>query len=361
MAIQWGATSGHMQVGIDVRTDAYDWTTTAVNIYVDYYVRTIAWGANDDQSLAAYINGGLWANFAYHINSASGATTQLFVGTVTIGGQGLSYGGGPGYTFQGNVSGSALGANPSHAISYSLPARPPYYPNPPVGHSVTAIGSDRATFWWTSGGDNGSSIGNWELQIATDPGFTALVYDQYTGSVTVVGFVRATTYYWRVRALNGVGWGGWSNGPAFTTLATVPGVPTGLAHGLEGPDSVPLSWAAPAETGGAASTGYDVQAAVAGTGFASPTTVTVPAGTLAYTFGGLTPGVSYDFRVRAGNTVGVGGWSATTTATTLATNRVKVPGVGFVPVRAWGKIPVQGWKPLTVWKRPAGTGGNYVT
>ena len=58
---------------------------------------------------------------------------------------------------------------------------------------------------------------------------------------------------------------------------------------------------------------------------------------LAADFDGLTPGLTYSFRVRAENAAGSSGWSNTVSATTLATNRVKVPGVGYVPVRAWGK------------------------
>ena len=124
--VSWGGTTGHMQVGIDVRTSGYDWTTAAVDVYVDFYVRTIGWGANDDQTLQPYVNGGAWGGaFGYHMDSPTGGTVEKYVGTITVGGQGLSYGGGPTYTFQGNVGGSNLGGNPSHVIELGAPGEAP--------------------------------------------------------------------------------------------------------------------------------------------------------------------------------------------------------------------------------------------
>lgn len=358
MAIQWGGTAGHMQVGIDVRTSAYDWTTGAVDVYVDYYVRTIGWGANDDQTLAAYVNGGHWTTFSYHINSPTGGSVQMHVGTLTIGGQGIGYGGGPNYHFQGNVGGSNLGGNPSHAINWSLPARPPGPPTLP-GVWISNVSAFQALLNVSGSADHrGSTVHTYNQQIVRGDG---AVVAEWNGGTGWFATVPNTNYYGRSQAINGVGSSGWATTAWFTTPNTTQNAPTALTAGLAAVTSVPLSWTPAPSTGGTATTGYTIQASADGTFGAGTLTMSVGAVTSA-TFGGLTPGLTYRFRVRAENAAGSSpSWSATASATTLATNTVRVPGVGYVPVRAWGRIPGLGWRPLTVWKRPAGNGGAYKT
>lgn len=354
MAVQWGPTSGHMQVGIDVYTDAYDTNTPTINVYVAFYVRTIAWGANDDQTLQPYVNGGAWGGaIGYHINSPSGATTEMHVGTITIPSQTQSYGGGPGYTFQGNVSGSALGANPSHAIGYSLPARPPNVPTQP-GISVGPIGATTATVNVSAADGRGAGVDQYQVQVIRNAD-SAIIWESYGGSVAVTGLVRNTAYWARAMAHNAVGWGAYAISGVFTTLSLPPNAPTALAAGLPGPSTVDLTWAAPVDNGGQAIAGYYVQAAT-DAGFTTGLVTATLGNVLATTLGGLVPGLHYYVRVRARNSMGDGPYSNVVQIDTLSRNRVKVPGVGWVPVRVWVKVPGLGWRVVKWWKKVPGTG-----
>lgn len=361
MAIQWGGTAGHMQVGIDVRTSGYDWTTTHITVWVDYYVRTIAWGADDDQVLNVYTNGALQASWGYHMDSGSGQTTQKFIGTITHGGQPISYGGGPTLTFLGQMSGSNLGGNPGNQINWAMPPRPAGPPTPP-GVWISNVGATDAILNVSASADQrGSAVYRYAQEIRTWPGDVLhSAWDGGTRYASPPGLTRATSYYGRSIAFNGAGNSGWAATAPFTTLSTAPSAPQAFAHGLEGPSDVPLSWTAPADNGGQAVTGYTIQASTDPAFGGTPLTQ-VEGNVLAATMVGLTPGLLYNFRVRARNSVGDGAWSTPIQGTTLATNTVKVPGVGWVPVRAWGRIPGLGWRTLTVWKRPAGSGGVFHT
>ena len=89
--------------------------------------------------------------------------------------------------------------------------------------------------------------------------------------------------------------------------------PAGLA-GAPGDGTVALTWTAPA---GAAVLSYEADIGVGGDWSAGPEPVTGIAET-STTITGLTNGIPYDFRVRAVNSAGAGGWSPTITVTPAA-------------------------------------------
>ncbi|WP_457653714.1 fibronectin type III domain-containing protein [Rhodocaloribacter sp.] len=64
----------------------------------------------------------------------------------------------------------------------------------------------------------------YDVQVATDDAFTALVTDESgltATSLTVSGLANNTTYFWRVRAANTAGAGPWSGTRSFTTAGGV--------------------------------------------------------------------------------------------------------------------------------------------
>jgi hypothetical protein len=345
VAISWGGTAGHMQVGIDVRHDPYDTNTPSINVYVDYYVRTVAYGAADNQVLVGFVNGGERGRFAYRMSSPSGATTTLHVGTIQVAGQRQSYGGGPGYTFQGTVEDNALGLNPTHAIGWTLPARPANIPTAP-GTGVDSVTSSSARVVVLAADGRGAGVDAYQVRVQRQSD-AAIIHDQVTGgTVTYGGLVRATAYVCFARAHNAVGWGPWSNALGFTTAATVPD-PATAAPSVTSvlTDRLELAWAAPGN-GGSAITGYDLQVSPSATFATAVTTATVAT---AGSVDGLVPATTYYARFRAKNAAGAGGWSPAATVATLSSAQVRVGG-SWVLARVWVRTAA-GWVQAKLWKR----------
>lgn len=170
------------------------------------------------------------------------------------------------------------------------------------------------TFSWSSS----PGAAQYQLQISTSPDFSTRVFDDsliagMTRAVT--GLAGGTDYYWRVRGINGLGKGAWSEVWAFSTVAAAPAAapvlvaPAQFATGVSLP--VTLSWnAVPGATS------YVVQVS------------TVPDFS-SFVFGTMTPGTSvqatglddqtdYYWRVRAQNAAGESPNSATHRFTTAA-------------------------------------------
>ena len=119
------------------------------------------------------------------------------------------------------------------------------------------------------------------------------------------GLVNGTTYTVRVAAVNDVGAGAWSE-PVSRTPGDEARAPRRVAA-TRGDGSLAVTWAAPAESGGAAVEGYVVQWHASGQSFSAArqrtttsTSATVP---------GLVNGTTYTVRVAAVNGVGAGAWS----------------------------------------------------
>ena len=128
-------------------------------------------------------------------------------------------------------------------------------------------------------------------------------------SVTVPGLTNGTPHFFQVRATNSGGKSGWSATARATPRPPRPATP-GVPTATPGNGQVDLSWAA---ADGA--TGYEYRYREAerswpdqSDGISTSTSVTVP---------GLTNGTPHFFQVRATNSGGKSGWSATAKATPL--------------------------------------------
>lgn len=98
-------------------------------------------------------------------------------------------------------------------------------------------------------------------------------------------------------------------------IPKTPSSPSALTPGTPGATSVPLSWSAPTDDGGASISSYTVQ-------YATDAAFTAGVGTQSFTgtsgtVTGLAPGQTYHFRVRAVNARGNGAWSLSTSAAVL--------------------------------------------
>jgi hypothetical protein len=91
-----------------------------------------------------------------------------------------------------------------------------------------------------------ASIGNYWLEITTDTSNSALFYSDSTLTDTtklMSGFVYQSTYFWRVKANNEVGWGSFSRWFRFTTQKKPIATPTALTATATVVKQVTLSWA----------------------------------------------------------------------------------------------------------------------
>jgi len=117
---------------------------------------------------------------------------------------------------------SAAGWGPYSAVStFTTPATVPGAPPQP---SVSSVGMTSATVSWSAPSDTGgSAITGYDVQRATDSGFsTNVVTVSDNASPNVLTSLTPNTPYWvRVRAKNAQGAGAWSASRQFTTSTNV--------------------------------------------------------------------------------------------------------------------------------------------
>jgi transposase-like protein len=149
----------------------------------------------------------------------------------------------------------------------------------------------------------------YRVQLATDNAFTGIVVDDSTLTTVTrsVGPLSvATTYYWRVSAINAVGVGAWSQIRSFSTVLQLPGIPVLVApsdNAADQPVSLQLVWNSVAEA-----LKYRVQLAT-NTGFTGTVVDDSTLTTTSRSVGPLASGTVHYWRVNAINDGGAGAWS----------------------------------------------------
>ena len=194
-----------------------------------------------------------------------------------------------------------------------------------------------------------SGAGTYRVEVSTASDFNSTVVDDSTLTATtrsVSGLTNSVTYYWRVNAKNAGGTSGWSSTWSYTTIVSVPGVPS-LTSPTNGATNVALSptlsWGA---VSGAAT--YRLQVSTAST-FASTvfddSTVTAASRSV----NGLANSTVYYWRVNAKNIAGTSAWSSVWSYTTVP----PAPGapITISPVTGVANVPIT--VPL-VWHSVAG-------
>jgi len=192
-------------------------------------------------------------------------------------------------------------------LSVTTPKQPPAAP---TGLSATAASYAQVNLTWTDASANEDSFqierrqgaGAWTLVGTRPADFTS-----YPDS-TVVG---ATTYTYRVRAVNSDGESSYSNEAATTPpYPPIPPIPSLTATAISS-SQIRLDWTDTSSV----ETGFTIQRAPGGT--TNWTTVKdAPANTTTWTNDGLTPETSYTYRVCAYNVSGNSNWSDTAKAIT---------------------------------------------
>jgi hypothetical protein len=227
-------------------------------------------------------------------------------------------------------------------------------PAAPTNVTATA-GNGSASLTWTRAVANGGpAVTSQEIVVSNSTGvvstITGIAATATTRSVT--GLTNGTAYTFQVRAVNPIGAGALS-------VASAPVTPVGPATAplnvqtVRGNATVGLSWTAPANSGGLAITGYEVQVRI---GTTVIRTDSVPGTGTSTTVTGLINGQPYRFAVRAITAFGPGALSAVTPNVTPAT----VPDAPVIGAPTQG--PAGGaLTAIANWSAPANTGGSAIT
>ena len=196
-------------------------------------------------------------------------------------------------------------------------------PAAPTNLGATAISSSQIALSWT---DNANNESGFRIQRSTDGvKFTfidGIVLPPNSTTYTDNGRTPATTYYYRVGALNPCGHSADSNIASATTLPSstptptptpcqTPAAPTNLGATAISSSQIALTWTDNANN----ETGFQVQRSNNGVIFAF--IATLGPNVTTYTDNGRAAGTTYYYRVRAANSCGPSGESNTASATTL--------------------------------------------
>jgi len=188
------------------------------------------------------------------------------------------------------------GAQSAASNSVTTDATDVYVPGAPTVGTATKTGSSTATLAFTAPASNGGAAITGYLGTSTPDGVIAT---STTSPITFTGLTPATSYTFKVSAINSVGTGPQSAASgSITTDTAPPGPPTVGVAAKTGATTATLTFTAPTVTNGQTITGYTVVSTPiggSGAGATSPILVT-----------GLTPATAYTFKVRAITTASEG-------------------------------------------------------
>lgn len=181
---------------------------------------------------------------------------------------------------------------------------PPYTPtllSPPNGSTNY---SNTLNLNWSES----SGAINYRLQLSTDSTFTTTMYDDSTLTDTskqVSSLLNNTTYYWRVKAGNSVGWSEWSTRWKFRVGFTAPTLLTPANDSTQRVEPIYFSWFL--QLGEAGKFWLQISADSNFTNlFYNESTLTVDSLSLS----GFQVGIKYYWRVRAIYPNGISDWSS---------------------------------------------------
>ena len=201
----------------------------------------------------------------------------------------------------------------------------PDLPGPPTDLNAEKRGARAIDLSWMEPDYTGGvEITGYWIDVSEDGGttWTVLVADTDSDDTdyTHTGLDPASTRHYRVFAINVAGMSeDPSNVAGATTDPIVPDAPTDLMAEANGTSRIDLSWTAPDYDGGAAITGYQVEASVDGGRVWTILEANTNSIGTAYPHTGLNPATTRHYRVSAINRAGIGAASNTAEATTDAT------------------------------------------
>ena len=214
-------------------------------------------------------------------------------------------------------------------------------PGPPSGLETGTPTVSSVALTWTAPITGGSPTG-YTVQYSANGGVTwsAVSFGNVT-SATMAGLLAATTYVFRISAVNTAGSSIYvptSAFPVTTTLpsAVTPGLPTNLSFSSTYSSSMTVQWTAPSGT----VRGYNIQYRAAN----APSWTVVSCTTTSITVTGLSSGTTYEFQVQSVNGAVTGAYTASSANTTTAATT----GVYKLMPAPTRQSPTQGWVGTTL-------------
>jgi hypothetical protein len=183
----------------------------------------------------------------------------------------------------------------------------------PSGLVATAASSSQINLTWS---DNSTNENGFEIERSPDGSTWALIHTTASEVTSYgnTGLTEATTYYYRVRAVNADG------ASSYTSTddgLTYPAAPSGLAAIAPSDTQIDLTWT----DNSAGETGFYVERSATGVGSWS-VIATVAANTVAYSNTGLSAGQTWYYRVGAYNASGTS-YSSNANATTATAPQLR--------------------------------------
>ncbi len=305
---------------------------------------SISWQAPEDDGGATVLG----YNVRYR---PSGSTTppvriDQLITTTSISITGLS--GGTAYELEVaaiNTVGTGLYAQTTESTNAAIA------PTAPRNIRVTAQEQNALTVAWSApSSDGGAPITGHEVRyrVEASQDWTSVTPAGNTAEMT--GLLAGMSYVVGVSAVNSAGTGQEATETFSTSDANVPSAPQNLEVQVTGPNSLSVSWEAPAQIGGSPISGYLVEYRLTDAPASTTWSDATSSGTTA-TITDLLTGTSYDVRVAARNVVGSGGFVSQTVTTTSS-----APGIP-TSLQITSPSPTE----LTVfWEAPEITGGQPI-
>ncbi len=243
---------------------------------------------------------------------------------------------------------NAVGTGATSTASNAVTPAPIVPDAPTMGFAVAGNGT--ATVSWTAPAfDGGSTITGYAVTpyIGSTPQ-APTVFNSPATVETVSGLTNATTYTFKVAAVNAVGTGAQSAPSNAVTPVGAPDAPT-LVTATAGNAQATVSWTAPGSNGGSSILGYIVTPYISGNP-QSPIEFDSTATTETVT--SLGNGTPYTFAVQAFNAIGTG-------ALSLQSNQVTPATVPDIPIFVNASPGDQ--SAMVSWFAPGFDGGSPIT
>lgn len=201
---------------------------------------------------------------------------------------------------------AAVNAVGTGTFTDSLSATPATLPGAATSLSASKSGTSATLTWTAPSSNGGAAISDYTVayKLSSDTTWTVFTDGvRSTTGATVTGLDSASTYDFRVAAVNSIGTGSYVSTVNLTATA--------------GNEQVALSWTQPTFTGGEVFDHYAVQYRVNGT--STWLTFADPVATTTTTVTGLSNGTTYDFRIANVTTTSTASYSSVATETPMTT------------------------------------------